>query len=101
MDVPRKFSEAPHLRSSIPHPKTDFGKNIYICIPMNNPVAQVYQNVIFRNKIVIPTILGKRSPSFRNYFCGNVLFNTSIVDPVFGVFIARKHPWKEGGENGK
>ena len=68
---------------------------------MNNPVAQVYQNVIFRNKIVIPTILGKRSPSFRNYFCGNVLFNTSIVDPVFGVFIARKHPWKEGEENGK
>ena len=39
------------------HPKTDFIKN-QIALPMNNPMAQVYNNVIFRNKIGIPTILG-------------------------------------------
>ena len=27
IDVPPNFSEAPHLRSFIPHPKTDFSKN--------------------------------------------------------------------------
>ena len=27
-------------------------------IPMNNPIVQVYENVLFRHKIGIPTILG-------------------------------------------
>ena len=34
------FSEAPHLRSSTPHPKTDFSKN-QTGIPINSPMAQV------------------------------------------------------------
>ena len=42
------------------------------CIAMKNPMAQVYKNMIFRNKIGIPTIfLG--TPSFRTQFSGNVL----------------------------
>ena len=36
-------------------------------------MAQVYKNVIFRNKIGIPTILGQEAPSFRKYFRGNAL----------------------------
>ena len=52
IDVHPNCFEAPHLRSSIPHPKTDFNK-IYLCA-----VAQVYRNVIFRTMIDIATILG-------------------------------------------
>ena len=48
-------SEAPHLRSSVPRPKIDFVGNF---LPMNNPIAQVSKNAIFRNKIGIPTISG-------------------------------------------
>ena len=52
------FSEAPYLRSPIPRPKTDFGKN-KSCIPMNHPMAQIYKNVIIlRKKSGLPTILG-------------------------------------------
>ena len=36
------FSEAPHSRSSIPHPKTDSSKN-QICTPMNSPMAPSIQ----------------------------------------------------------
>ena len=67
-EVHPNFSEAPHLRGSIPHPKTDFSKN-QIAPPMNNPMAQLYKNVIFRNKIGIPTIF----PVFKKRFSGDVL----------------------------
>ena len=36
-------------------------------------MAQVNENVIFRNKTDIPTILGLGAPSFRKPFSGNVL----------------------------
>ena len=42
------FSVVPHLRPE--NKKSN-------CIPMNNPMAQVYKNVIFGNKIDVPTIL--------------------------------------------
>ena len=46
------------LRSSIPHPKADSSEKSSR-IPMNNPMAQVSKNVIFRDKIgIIPTIVG-------------------------------------------
>ena len=32
------------------------------CTPMTNSMTQVYTNIILRNKIVIPTIWGLRSP---------------------------------------
>ena len=56
IEVHPKFSEAPHLRSSSTSPeyRLQLKSN---CIPMNNPMAQVYQNVFFRNKIGIATIL--------------------------------------------
>ena len=37
-------------------------------IPIDNFMAQVYQNVIFRNEIGIPTILGKGTPWFQTMF---------------------------------
>ena len=41
------FSEAPHS----PHPKTDFiQQKKSKCIAANNPMAQVYQNIFFRNQ---------------------------------------------------
>ena len=58
MEINPEFSEA-HLRSSIPHPKTDGQHYKLNCISMNNPMAQVYKNVISRNKIGIPMILGQ------------------------------------------
>ena len=44
---------------------------------MNNPIAQVYKHVTFRNKIGIPTILGQGTPSFRKRF---IITSTSIVE---------------------
>ena len=40
------FSEAPHLRSSIPRPKTDFQQKSK-CLVANNPMAQVYKTFFF------------------------------------------------------
>ena len=56
----------------MPHPKTDFSKKSY-CIPMNNPMDQVYKKIIFRTKSGIATILGSETPSIRNQVSGNVL----------------------------
>ena len=72
MEIHPTFSAAPHFRGSIPHPKTDFQQESN-CIPMNNPMAQVCENVIFRSKIGLPTFLGHGAPSFRKYFSGKVL----------------------------
>ena len=67
------FSEAPHLRSSPPHPENRLQQNLK-CIPMSNLMAHVYKNVIFQNKIGTPPILGLGTPSFIiKYFGGNVL----------------------------
>ena len=54
---PYFFSGVPHLRISIPHPKTDYSKN-QICVSMNNSIAQVYKNAFFQNNNSISTILG-------------------------------------------
>ena len=72
IEVYPSVSEAPCLRSSISYPTTDFSKN-QICIPMSKLMTQEYKNIIFRNKIGIPTILGQGIPSFRNQFGRNVL----------------------------
>ena len=55
------------------------------CLPMNNPMAQVYKIDIFRNKIGSPTILAEGTPSFRKYVSGNVL-SLYRIERVFGHF---------------
>ena len=55
IEVHANFSEAPYMRSSIPHPKQIQLKSN--CITMNNLMAHVYKNLSFLNKIGIPTIL--------------------------------------------
>ena len=58
IEVHLNVSEAPHLRSSIPHPKTDFQqKSKYVAA--NNPMAQVYKVFFWR-------FWGQEIPSFRN-----------------------------------
>ena len=59
--VDPNFSEAPHLRSSIPPPSENWLRQKSNRVPMNNPTAQVYKNVFFRNKICIPTMLRLRN----------------------------------------
>ena len=41
---------APHLRSSVPHPKSDSSKKRKKSIPMKNPIAQVYKNATTSQK---------------------------------------------------
>ena len=57
IEVHSTFSEAPHLRNSIPHPKTDFSKK-QIASWWIIPWPQVYKNVSVRNKNGIATSLG-------------------------------------------
>ena len=47
---------------------------------MNDPIAQVFKNIIVLYKTSIPAILGSGDPSTRIYFSGNVLISTSIVE---------------------
>ena len=55
---------------------------------MHKPIAQLNKNVVFRNKIGIPTILGRGTPSFRKLLSGNVL-RTSIVERVIHRAVVR------------
>ena len=64
IEVHPKVSEAPHLRSSIPHPKTDFRKKSK-CLAAKNPMAQVYKKRKIEIKVDIPTIWDQGPPSFR------------------------------------
>ena len=57
IEVHPEHSEAPHLKSSMPQPTPDFSKKSS-SIPMGGPMIQGCKNVIFRDKIDIPTILG-------------------------------------------
>ena len=60
-----EFTEAPHLRSSIPHPKTDFSKNQIASrriIPWPESTKRFFSEI----KIGIPTIWGVGTPSFKN-----------------------------------
>ena len=56
IEVHSSCYDAPRLRSSMRHPKTELKK--INSIPMKNSTAQVYQNAIIRNKIDVPTSLG-------------------------------------------
>ena len=56
----------------MPHPKTDFQRKSN-CIPITDPMLQVYKKIIFRTKSGIATILGSETPSIRNQVSGNVL----------------------------
>ena len=48
-----KLSEAPHLRSSTPPPKTDFTAKLELHIPMiNTMAARAYSRVTVRNKML-------------------------------------------------
>ena len=65
IEVHPKFSEAPHLRNSIPLPETDF------CISQNAsrriiPWPESTKRFFFEIKIDNPMIWGRGSPSFRN-----------------------------------
>ena len=74
IEVHPKCSEAPHLRTSPPHPKTDLSKKTQIpSRKTKNHRPRVYKSIFFRNKIGIPTILGQGSSLFRKPICGNVL----------------------------
>ena len=57
IEVHPKVSEAPHSRSSIPHPKTDFRKN-RIASRGILPWSKCTIASFFRDKIGIPTNLG-------------------------------------------
>ena len=50
IEVDPEFSEAPHLRSSIPHPKTDFSKKSN-CIAANSPKARVYKTFFSKSRL--------------------------------------------------
>ena len=65
VEVHPDSSEAPHLKSTLSHPKNGLrGKNEFL--PDENSRGPSIQNHIFRNKIDVPTILGGGGPSFRN-----------------------------------
>ena len=65
IEVNPNFSEAPHLRSSTPHPKTDFGKK-YNASWQIVPWPKSTKSFFFKTKIEIPTIWGLGTPSIRN-----------------------------------
>ena len=65
IEVHPPFSEAPHLRSPIPLPKTDFSKK-QKCIAANHPMARVFTTFLFEIKIGIQTIWAQVTPFFRN-----------------------------------
>ena len=60
IEVHSPYSEAPHLRRSITHPKTDSAK--IKLHPKNIPTAQVYENVIFLKQDWYFGDFGLRSP---------------------------------------
>ena len=65
IEVHPNFSESPHLRSSIPHPKTDFSKNYNgsrRIIPWRSKSTERF---LVEIKIDIPTIRGQETPPFR------------------------------------
>ena len=67
IEVRPDFSEAPHMRSSIPHPKADFSKNQIA------PRGPRLQNVFFRNQYWHSVDCGSRNPIFQEQNSGNVL----------------------------
>ena len=74
MEVYPNFSEAPPLRSSLPHPKTDLSAKNQIASRRIIPYSPSIQKGLFlRPKIGIPTTAGYFTPSFRKQVRGNVL----------------------------
>ena len=55
------FSEAPQLRSSVPPPENRLRQKSN-GIPMNDPTAQVFKNVIFETRLAFSDDFGLRSP---------------------------------------
>ena len=53
--------EAPHLRSSIPHPKTNWLQRTSGCIPTNDPMVEVYMDVIFETRLAFPRFWAKKT----------------------------------------
>ena len=72
IEVPPKFSEAPHLRSSIPHPKTDFSKNQIASQQIIVPWPESTKR-FFRNRDWHSDDFGSRNPVFQTQNSGNVL----------------------------
>lgn len=58
VEVQQNISDAPHLRSFPPHPRTDFSKNEIAPHLFYNPMAQAYHYVGFTTNIGIQTIFG-------------------------------------------
>ena len=53
IEVLPNCSEAPNLRkSSIPHPKIDFGRQKSTCIPMHNPMAKVKKKSFYETRSI-------------------------------------------------
>ena len=77
-EIPPNFSEAPYLRSSIPHPKTDFRKN-QIASRRIIPWAESTKR-FFRNQDWHSDDFGSRNPVFQIFFLRKCA--TSIVERV-------------------
>ena len=65
VEVHTIVSEAPHLRSSIPHPKTDFSKN-QIASRRIIPWPKSTKPFFPKSRFFIPTIWGQGPTFFRN-----------------------------------
>ena len=65
IEVHPAVSDAPHLRSSIPHPKPNFSKT-QIASRRTIPWSDSRKRFFFEIKIDIPTIWAQGTPSFRN-----------------------------------
>ena len=66
IEVHPKFSEAPHLRSSIPYPKTGINQRKKKLHRGEQSHAPSLENVFFKIKIDIPAIWAQGTPFFRN-----------------------------------
>ena len=97
IEVHLNVSDVPHLRSSIPHPKTDFSKKRHASrriIPWPKS-----RKSFFEIKIGIPTILGSRNPVFQKQNSGNVLYlhritglrHTALFQPMELLILVQQH----------
>ena len=80
IEVHPTFSEAPHLTSSIPHPKTEFSKS------QNASRRIIPHGLSLQNAFFSKSRLGSRNPVFQKQNSGNVLplsSNGSVVGIIF------------------
>ena len=89
IEVHPKFSEAPHLRSSIPHPKTDFSKN-QIASRRIIPWPESTKRFFSKSKFFMPKSWGQGTPGVSETKLRKC--DTSIVERViFPIFYRIKN----------